>query len=46
MTLRFAALYRASHLDSATEQEKLLRERGLTGVRMRNDRERTTLQLL
>jgi hypothetical protein len=35
-----AALDGAGHLDRASEQQQLLGQRGLAGVRMRNDRKR------
>ena len=37
-----AALDRAGHLDGAAEQQQLLGERGLAGVRVRDDRERAS----
>ena len=43
---RLAALHRASQIDRAAVQEKLLRERRLTGVRVRNNREGPSLLYL
>src|SRR4051812_6504734 len=40
MTCGLAALDAARHLDRAAEQQQLLGQRGLAGVRMRDDGER------
>ncbi len=37
---------RARHLDSPAEQQEFFRQRGFAGVRMRNDRERSPLEIL